>query len=77
MIGHQTTGMNLPARLLAGFRKGRQKTVIILGIAENRFAAVAAIHHMINRPRILDSQPACHGRQPPIIQRGFSLAAHQ
>jgi hypothetical protein len=61
MIAHQAIGVHLPARLLAGFGEGPQETPAILVIRENRLASIAAIHDMVDGPRILYTQLAGHG----------------
>jgi hypothetical protein len=47
-----------PAR--RGIPQSRPEPLPIFVIAEDRFPSIPAIHHMVNRPRILDSQLARH-----------------
>ncbi len=60
MIGHQAIGMHLPKRLLAGFAQGPQKILVIRLALENRLAAVAAIHHVVDCAGILNSELSRH-----------------
>src|SRR5213593_1331032 len=55
MIAHQTVGMHLPIGLGAGFSERFQKSLTVAIVAEDWFAAVAAVHQMINCPRILQA----------------------
>lgn len=45
--------MNLPAGLFTGLSQRRQERPPILVILVDDFSAVAPIHHMINRTRIM------------------------
>jgi len=60
MVGHQAIGMDLPARFSAGFRQRLQKQVVTRLRSGDRCAPVPTVHHLIKRPRILDSQLARH-----------------
>ena len=60
MIGHEAIGMNLPTGLDAGLTQRSQEALAVSVILENGFAAVAAIHDVIDRARILDSQLPSH-----------------
>ena len=52
--------MNLPARLSANLTLRLNEALAIRIIHENWFAPVTAIHDVINRASILDSQPPGH-----------------
>src|SRR5881396_3603812 len=56
MIGHQAIRVHLPAGLKTGLPERTQKPASILFILEDRFTAIPAIHHMINRADVLHSQ---------------------
>jgi hypothetical protein len=60
MIGHQAIRMHLPAGLQTDLLERTQKPASILFILEDRFAAMPAIHPMINRADVLDSQLPGH-----------------
>jgi hypothetical protein len=68
MIVHQAIRMNLPTGLRAGLTQCLEETEAILVIAENRFAAVTTIQHMINGSWILEAQLSGHGAIAPIPQ---------
>ena len=56
MIWHQDIGVNLPTRLGANLAQRLDEPLTIRIIHEDPFASVTAIHDVINRPRIRDSQ---------------------
>src|SRR6266480_4607622 len=58
--------MNLPAGLLAGLSERLQEQTPVLVVDEYRLPTVPAIHQVVNRSLILDSQLAWHG--PPRSQ---------
>jgi hypothetical protein len=58
MIRHEDIGMNLPARLGANLAQRLNEAPAIRIIHEDPFAPVTAIHDVINRASILDSQLA-------------------
>ena len=60
MIRHEDIGVNLPARLSASLAQRVDEALAIRIIDEDQFAPVTAIHDVINRPSILDSQLAGH-----------------
>jgi hypothetical protein len=60
MIGHEDIGMDLPTRLAARFAQRQDEALAIRIVQENRLTTVAAVHDVVNRPRILDSQLARH-----------------
>ena len=49
MIGHEAERMHLPVGLGAGLAQGLDETFAIGIVLEDGFAAVAAIHHVVNR----------------------------
>jgi hypothetical protein len=53
--------MDLPKRLLASLSQRLQKTLLILVVFENGLPTVAAIHYVIYRTGILESELARHG----------------
>ena len=55
--------MHLPAGFVPGLAWRAEEALRILLIPGNRFSLVLAIHHMINRPRIFNSEFACHASQ--------------
>ena len=55
MIAHETPGMHLPARLFASLRQRRQKHLPVMLPTKYLLPPVPAIHHMINRPGILNA----------------------
>ena len=58
MIRHEDIGVNLPARLGANLAQRLNEALAIRIIHEDQFAPVTAIHDVINRTSILDSQLA-------------------
>ena len=60
MVGHEAPAVNLPVRLLARFVERVHENPPIVVINENGFATIPAIHQVIHRPWILDSEFACH-----------------
>jgi hypothetical protein len=62
MIRHEDIGVNLPARLSASLAQRGDEALAIRIIHEDQFAPVTAIHDVINRASILDSQLPGLGR---------------
>ncbi len=60
MIRHEDVGMNLPARLGARLGERLDEAAAIRVVLADWFSPVAAIHDVINRAGILDSQLAGH-----------------
>ena len=60
MIRHEDIGLNLAARLGASLAQRVDESLAIRIIHEDQFAPVTAIHDVINRASILDSQLASH-----------------
>ena len=60
MIGHEAPGMDLPAGFGAGFAEGLEEDFAIFFAEEDRLAAVAAVHDVVNRSRELDAQFSGH-----------------
>ncbi len=63
MIRHGDISMNLPASLSANLAQRFDETLAIRIIHEDQFAPVTAIHDVINRASLLDSQLAGHPRR--------------
>src|SRR5207249_6911673 len=63
MISHQAPGMDLPISFGAGLAEGLQKQLPVFIASKNVLAVIAAVHHMINRAFILDSEFSCHRRR--------------
>ena len=68
MIRHEDIGVNLPARLGASLAQRLDEALAIRVIQEDRPTAVPAIHNVVNRAGILDSQLAGHARRMPRAQ---------
>jgi len=68
MIRHEDIGVNLQARLSGSLAQRFDEALAIRIINEDQFEPVTAIHDVINRAGILDSQLAGH-------TRGVALAA--
>ena len=60
MMRHEDIGVNLPTRLGASLAQRLNEALAIRVIHEDQFAPVTAIHDVINRASILDSQLAGH-----------------
>jgi len=60
MIRHEDIGVNLPTGLGASLAQRVDEALAIRIIHEDPFAPVTAIHDVINRTSILDSQLAGH-----------------
>jgi hypothetical protein len=60
MIRHEDIGVNLPARFVASLAQRLNQALAIGIIHDDPFAPITAIHDVINRARILDSQLAGH-----------------
>ncbi len=60
MVSHQTIGEDEPFRFAAGLTQRLYKVLPVGVIVENQFPQVAAIHHVVNRSRVLDAQWAWH-----------------
>ena len=60
IVPHQAERVDLPAGLRARLAEGGEETALILLILENRFLPIPAIHHVIDRPWIFDSQFVRH-----------------
>ena len=61
MIRHEDRGVNLPTRLSANLAQRLNEALAIRIIHEDQLAPVTAIHDVINRASLLDSQLAGHG----------------
>jgi hypothetical protein len=67
MIRHEDIGVNLPARLGASLAQRVDEALAIRIIHEDPFAPVTAIHDVINRASLLDSQLAAHARGVALV----------
>lgn len=65
VIVHQTERMHLPTGLSAGLPQGIQETLAISVVPKYHFPAVAPVHHVVDRARILDPQLARRRPQGP------------
>jgi hypothetical protein len=54
--------VHLPTSLLTSFSQRADEALSILIIPEDRLAAVAAVHEVIDRSRMLHPQLPCHAR---------------
>ena len=63
VIRHEDIGVNQPARLGASFAQRVDEALAIRIIHEDPFAPVTAIHDVINRANLFDSQLAGHARR--------------
>jgi hypothetical protein len=62
MTAHQTVGVNLEIRLLAGLGQSLEKFLAIHLVVENVLPAVPTTQDVVNGAWILDAQLARHGR---------------
>ena len=60
VIAHQTDRMDLPIGFVAHLAQRIPEALPILVILKNGIASVSTIHHMIDRPRIFNSDFARH-----------------
>src|SRR6266446_2882246 len=60
MITHQTPGVNLPIGFRASLSEGFQEQSSVVVVLENGFPAITAVHHMVNRSRVLHSELSSH-----------------
>jgi hypothetical protein len=56
----ETPSVNLPVGLPKGLPKGRKVQVAVIIVREDRLAPVTAIHHVVNCPKVLNSQLPSH-----------------
>jgi hypothetical protein len=67
MIRHEDIGVNLPARLGTNLAQRLNEAPAIRIIHEDPFAPITAIHDVINRASILDSQLPGHARRVALV----------
>ena len=67
MIRHEDIGVNLPTRLGASLAQRLNEALAIRIIHEDQLAPVTAIHDVINRASILDSQLPGHVRSVALV----------
>jgi hypothetical protein len=60
MVPHQTPGVNLPVGFPTRLPQGFQKKQLVLVVQKDGFAAITAIHRVVNGPGILNSEFARH-----------------
>jgi hypothetical protein len=60
MIAHQAKAVDLPIRSGAGLVQSPQEQLAILVTAKDHLLVVTAVHHVVNRSGILDTQFASH-----------------
>jgi len=73
MIRHEDIGVNLPARLGANLAQRLNEALAIRIIHEDPFAPVTAIHDVINRASLLDSQLAGHARGAALVASHINI----
>jgi len=78
MVAHQAIGMHLPLRLLAGLCQRCQQSLPVLIIGEDGLLPIAAVHDVVERPRVLDAQLSGHAprvtvRPPPVSTKYYIL----
>jgi hypothetical protein len=60
MIAHEAKGVHLPVGLGAGLTERGEKALAVFIIKEDRLAAVAAIHDVVDRPLVFNAQFSSH-----------------
>ena len=60
VVRHQTEAVNLPGGLLASLRQRRQEQLAVVIVGEDCLLVVPAVHHVVDRPRVLDAQLPSH-----------------
>src|SRR5262245_2692635 len=60
MVPHEHVGMDAPAGLLARFRQRVQEALAIPVIPKDRLPVIAASHHVIDGPGVLDANRPRH-----------------
>jgi hypothetical protein len=68
MIGHEHVGVNLPARLGARLAQRLDETLVIQLVLKDQLAPVTAIHDVVDRAGIFDSQLAGHAGRVPCAR---------
>jgi hypothetical protein len=63
MVAHQAPGMNLPFGLRTSLTERLEKQLAIFVTTEDRLPMVAAAHHVVNSPGVLDPKFSCDGNQ--------------
>src|SRR4051794_698069 len=66
MISHQAIGVNLPIGFLASLRERFQQVLPVNVVHENILAPITAIHDVIDRARIFNSQLPGHAANQTI-----------
>jgi hypothetical protein len=73
MIRHEDIGVNLPARLGANLAQRLNEAPAIRIIHEDQFAPVTAIHDVIDRASILDSQLPSHSKRVALAASPINI----
>ena len=60
MVPHQTPGVNLPVGFPTRVPQGFHKKQLVLVVQKDGFAAITAIHRVVNGPGILNFEFARH-----------------
>ena len=61
VVAHQTVSVDLPGGFLAGFAEGFEEQPAVVVIVEDVFAAVAAVHNVVDRALVLHAEFSGHG----------------
>ncbi|MCG3776134.1 MAG: hypothetical protein JW395_2983 [Nitrospira sp.] len=73
MIRHEDIGVNLPARLGANLAQRVNEALAIRIIHEDPFAPVTAIHDVIDRTNLLDSQLSDQTGEVALAALNFNI----
>lgn len=63
VIGHETIGMHLPSGFPTGLGQRAEEQFSIRVAPEDGLTSIPAIHHVVDRARVLDSQLAGHATE--------------
>src|ERR1039457_6989774 len=78
VVAHEAIRVHLPTGLLARLRERLQQPLPVLVILEDGLPPVAPIHHVIDRPRILDAQLPSHAPRLalplPFSQANYTIS---
>jgi hypothetical protein len=69
VVAHQTVSVDLPGGFLAGFPEGFEEQMAVVVIVKDIFAAVAAIHNVIDRAFVLNAEFSGHGNDVTASRR--------
>ena len=62
VVAHEAISEDLPIGLHTGVVQCVEEHLVIHIVAEDRLAAIASVHDVVNRSRVFDAQLAGHGR---------------